>query len=121
MVNAAIAWNGRKVRRLMSRKVHALLLATFGPAKATTETGEHPGLSVCDGSVGHGCEDRRFVLLPRGYVLDESDPDVVTLRRRNATVVAHFSARGATARGSGSPPRRIAPATPQEADPDLRL
>ena len=94
MVNAAIAWNGRKVRRLMSRKVHALLLATFGPAKATTETGEHPGLSVRAGSVGHGCEDRRFVLLPRGYVLDESDPDVVTLRRRDATVVAHFSARG---------------------------
>ena len=94
MVNAAIAWNGRKVRRLMSRKVHALLLATFGPAKATTETGEHPGVSVRAGSVGHGCEDRRFVLLPRGYVLDESDPDVVTLRRRDATVVAHFSARG---------------------------
>jgi hypothetical protein len=35
--------------------------------------------------------------LTRGYSLDRSDPDVLFLRRRNGSVVAAFSARGATA------------------------
>jgi hypothetical protein len=34
-----------------------------------------------------------------GYYLDESDPDVVILRRRDGTFVAAFSAMGATREG----------------------
>ena len=39
-------------------------------------------------------------LLPRfDYHLDESDPDVVVLRRQDGSFVAAFSARGATREG----------------------
>ena len=34
--------------------------------------------------------------LPLGYWLDRSDPDVWTLRRSENSVVAYFSAQGAT-------------------------
>jgi hypothetical protein len=40
------------------------------------------------------------LLLPKfDYHLDESDPDVVVLRRQDGTFVAAFSARGATEEG----------------------
>ena len=39
-------------------------------------------------------------MLPKfGYYLDESDPDVVVLRRQDGAFVAAFSARGATREG----------------------
>ena len=39
-------------------------------------------------------------LLPKfDYYIDESDPDVVVLRRQNKSFVAAFSARGATREG----------------------
>ena len=39
-------------------------------------------------------------LLPEfGYRLDESDPDIVVLRRQDGAFVAAFSARGATREG----------------------
>jgi hypothetical protein len=34
--------------------------------------------------------------LPQGYVLDESDPDILVLRRQDGSFVAAFSAMGAT-------------------------
>lgn len=34
-----------------------------------------------------------------GYYLDESDPDIMILRRRDSTFVAAFSASGATREG----------------------
>jgi hypothetical protein len=37
-------------------------------------------------------------LLPAGYGLDRSDPDVLVLRCPQGVVVARFSARGATAK-----------------------
>lgn len=37
--------------------------------------------------------------LPGHYYLDESDPDIVILRRDDGTFVAAFSARGATKEG----------------------
>ncbi len=37
--------------------------------------------------------------LPKYYDLDESDPDVVVLRRDDGTLVAAFSAGGATREG----------------------
>jgi hypothetical protein len=37
--------------------------------------------------------------LPKHYCLDESDPDVVVLRRDDGTFVAAFSARGARKEG----------------------
>jgi hypothetical protein len=39
-------------------------------------------------------------MLPPGYFLDESDPDILVLRRLNDTVVAAFSAQGATRVGT---------------------
>jgi hypothetical protein len=38
-------------------------------------------------------------MLPPGYYLDESDPDIITLRREDGTFVAAFSAQGATRDG----------------------
>jgi hypothetical protein len=39
-------------------------------------------------------------LLPKfDYYLDESDPDIVILRRQDSSFVAAFSARGATREG----------------------
>ena len=39
-------------------------------------------------------------LLPKiDYYLDESDPDIVVLRRQDSSFVAAFSARGATTEG----------------------
>jgi hypothetical protein len=45
--------------------------------------------------------DRRMddAMLPPGYCLDESDPDIITLRRKDGTFVAAFSAQGATREG----------------------
>ena len=37
--------------------------------------------------------------LPFNYILDESDPDIVILRRRDGCFVAAFSASGATKEG----------------------
>ena len=37
--------------------------------------------------------------LPFDYILDESDPDIVVLRRRDGCFVAAFSASGATKEG----------------------
>ena len=38
-------------------------------------------------------------MLPSGYYLDDSDPDIITLRREDGTFVATFSAQGATREG----------------------
>jgi len=43
--------------------------------------------------------DEKDDTLPPGYLLDESDPDIVTLRRKDGTFVAAFSAQGATKEG----------------------
>jgi hypothetical protein len=45
---------------------------------------------------GSGARDPR---LPASYYLDESDPDVLVLRRQDGTFVAAFSAQGATREG----------------------
>jgi hypothetical protein len=37
--------------------------------------------------------------LPRHYFIDESDPDLVVLRRQDGSFVAAFSAMGATSDG----------------------
>ena len=38
-------------------------------------------------------------MLPPDFYLDESDPDIITLRRKDGTFVATFSAQGATREG----------------------
>jgi hypothetical protein len=43
--------------------------------------------------------DMKDATLPPGYLLDDSDPDIVTLRRKDGTFVAAFSAQGATMEG----------------------
>jgi hypothetical protein len=40
-----------------------------------------------------------MIRLPFNYILDDSDPDIVILRRRDGCFVAAFSASGATAEG----------------------
>jgi hypothetical protein len=40
-----------------------------------------------------------MLTLPFNHILDESDPDIVILRRRDGRFVAAFSARGATEEG----------------------
>ena len=45
-------------------------------------------------------ESKEKLLLPKfDYYIDESDPDVVVLRRQDGSFVAAFSARGATREG----------------------
>ncbi len=39
------------------------------------------------------------VELPRHYFIDESDPDILVLRREDGTFVAAFSSSGATREG----------------------
>jgi hypothetical protein len=47
---------------------------------------------------GEGVEDEPL-LAKFDYYLDESDPDIVVLRRQDGAFVAAFSARGATREG----------------------
>jgi hypothetical protein len=54
--------------------------------------------------MAHGQRDRYertegAEALPESYYLDESDPDVLVLRRQDGTFVAAFSAQGATREG----------------------
>jgi hypothetical protein len=59
--------------------------------------GEQSGAPLCWGSEEVSMEES---MLPKfGYYLDESDPDVVVLRRQDGAFVAAFSARGATREG----------------------
>ena len=44
-------------------------------------------------------EEAPLILPKFDYHLDESDPDVLVLRRQDGAVVAAFSARGATKEG----------------------
>ena len=46
--------------------------------------------------------------LPTSYYLDESDPDILILRRQDDTFVAAFSARGATREGIVEAAKEIA-------------
>ena len=48
--------------------------------------------------LGEGILDRPQ-WLPPGYMSDESDPDILILRRSDGAFVAAFSARGATSEG----------------------
>jgi hypothetical protein len=51
-----------------------------------------------------GMEEKK---LPKfDYYLDESDPDIVLLRRQDGSFVAAFSARGLRGRVLWRPPRR---------------
>jgi hypothetical protein len=42
---------------------------------------------------------KQTVLPKFDYYLDESDPDILVLRRQDGSFVAHFSAQGATKEG----------------------
>src|SRR3712207_2193798 len=59
------------------------------------------GAAHRDGTAGVGGESvEEEPLLPKfDYHLDESDPDVLVLRRQDGSFVAAFSARGATKEG----------------------
>jgi hypothetical protein len=44
-------------------------------------------------------QERRLLFPSLSYYLEESDPDIVILRRQDDSLVAAFSARGATTEG----------------------
>jgi hypothetical protein len=44
-------------------------------------------------------QERRLLFPSLSYYLEESDPDIVILRRQDDSLVAAFSARGATKEG----------------------
>jgi hypothetical protein len=52
---------------------------------------------------GQAPQGRHAIEQPRlpkfDYYLDESDPDILVLRRQDGSFVAHFSAQGATKEG----------------------
>jgi len=50
-------------------------------------------------SVGRVVSKEELLLPKFSYYLDESDPDIVILRRQDGSFVAAFSARGATTEG----------------------
>src|SRR5215207_1879216 len=50
-------------------------------------------------SVGRVVSKEELLLPKFSYYLDESDPDIVILRRQDGSFVAAFSARGATREG----------------------
>jgi hypothetical protein len=51
--------------------------------------------------VDNGPEEERGPYLPSGYTLDETDPDVIVLRRSDGSGVATFSVVGAGPREVG--------------------
>jgi hypothetical protein len=54
---------------------------------------------VSDKEPDRGGSGAQGAALPSSYYLDESDPDVLVLRRQDGTFVAAFSAQGATREG----------------------
>ena len=67
------------------------------------------GAAHRDRTAGLGVESvEEEPLLPKfDYHLDESDPDILVLRRQDGSFVAAFSARVPPRKGSPKPPRRI--------------
>jgi hypothetical protein len=60
----------------------------------------HLPLGVITAGLGAGESEEDEPLLPKFYYyLDESDPDIVVLRRQDGSFVAAFSAQGATREG----------------------
>jgi hypothetical protein len=60
--------------------------------------------AVTPGLGGESVEDEPS-LAKFDYYIDESDPDIVVLRRQDGAFVAAFSARGATREGIGEAAR----------------
>jgi hypothetical protein len=60
-----------------------------------------PAAFACAAIVSLEGMNRRMedAMLPPAYYLDESDPDIITLRRKDHTFAAAFSAQGATREG----------------------
>ena len=54
---------------------------------------------LADGRGGRRATWEEGLALPGSYYLDESDPDILLLRRQDGTFVAAFSAQGATREG----------------------
>ena len=65
--------------------------------EAALKTPAEPQIEVLRGRAHQDEEDLLFPSF--NYFLDESDPDILRLRRQDDTFVAAFSARGATSEG----------------------
>jgi hypothetical protein len=59
----------------------------------------HLVLETFTAGLGAESEDDEPLVPKIDYYLDESDPDIVVLRRQDSSFVAAFSARGATTEG----------------------
>jgi hypothetical protein len=81
-------------------------LGAWGWGGASGETGYRMGKwrresvpVLADGRRGRRVTWEEGWALPESYYLDESDPDILVLRRQDGTFVAAFSAQGATGEG----------------------
>jgi hypothetical protein len=81
------------------REVHLANLFGFGGLRALDKARvSDRAHAMREGHRGIGMDEQ--VWLPKfDYYLDESDPDVLVLRRQDGSFVAAFSARGATREG----------------------
>jgi hypothetical protein len=84
------------------------VLGRLGRGGASGETGYRIGKSsrrrettsgLADEQRGRRVKQEEGLALPESYYLDESDPDILLLRRQDGTFVAAFSASGATREG----------------------
>ena len=64
-------------------------------------------MALTGGWPKQGLEVEELMFPKFDYYLDESDPDIVILRRQDGSFVAAFSASGATKKSSSKPPGRI--------------
>jgi hypothetical protein len=87
---------------LLARQAMALLQRSEEPLIETLEDIllKTPDVSRPLGPMGGPDQEEEPLLFPSfGYYLDESDPDIVVLRRQDGSYVAAFSALGATREG----------------------
>jgi hypothetical protein len=87
---------------LLARQAMALLQRSEEPLIETLEDIllKTPDVSRPLGPMGGADQEEEPLLFPSfGYYLDESDPDIVVLRRQDGSYVAAFSALGATREG----------------------
>jgi hypothetical protein len=89
------------VEEALARQAMALLQRSGEPLIEALEAAlKTPAEPQIEGLRGGPHQDEESLLFPSfNYYLDESDPDILKLRRQDGAFVAAFSARGATTEG----------------------
>jgi hypothetical protein len=89
-----LAGQARRCYRVLLMRFYCAGLAGDGPTVVEDEREVISEKRSEDDAIPEGLELPSF-----SYYLDESDPDIVVLRRQDGALVATFSARGATTEG----------------------